>query len=319
MGEKLLIPNTTQIPNLILDHLLPELPPAETKCVLYICRRTFGFGKSKDRISLTQFTRGIKTKDGQILDHGTGMSRSQVVLALQTLVAAGVAYVEQTTKGNFYELNLNMNVEAAIKIIGDMRKQFNKDRKEKPKQTALLKVVQKADQFGKQTTSSMETIPKVVRKADTQNLEKPSNKTKTIATADAVAPVDKKQIKPHTQFIEFWHNTVKQTRGIKPLIAPMDGKNLKRVLEMNILTPLQLQQLAIYFLAHGSFKSFNPSISVLLSNGILNGLMNRMQNDPNFWRELDSFSTHYLRQPSNNNAALVGKLQELKRKLFVMS
>jgi|GEM_PF-1098537 DNA-binding transcriptional ArsR family regulator len=318
MGEKLLIPNTTQIPNLILDHLLPALAEPETKCILYICRRTFGFGKSKDRISLSQFTRGIKTKDGQVLDHGTGLSRPAVVWALQRLVAAGVIYTEQTTKGNFFELNLNLNIEAALKIISDMRLQQNKERKEKPKQTTLFKVVNRVNQLTPLTKSGKRGLPKVVNEVNPQNQEKPSNKTKTIATADAAATVDKKQHKPHTEFIEFWHNTVKQTRGIKPLIAPMDGKNLKRVLEMNILTPLQLQQLAIYFLAHGSFKSFNPSISVLLSNGILNGLMNRMQNDPNFWRELDSFSTHYLRQPSKNNHALVGRLAELKAKLFVM-
>ena len=318
MGEKLLIPNTTQIPNLILDHLLPVLEQAETRCILYICRRTFGFGKNKDRISLTQFTNGIKTKDGQILDKGTGLSRPAVVWALQRLVAAGVVYSEKTTKGTFYELNLNMNIEAAIKIITEIRVSHNKERNNKPKQGKLFKVVKQVNQLTKLTKSGLPSKPEVVNQVNPQNLEKPSNKTKSIAPADAGATVDKKQHKPHTEFIEFWHNTVKQTRGIKPLIAPMDGKNLKRVLEMNILTPLQLQQLAIYFLAHGSFKSFNPSISVLLSNGILNGLMNRMQNDPNFWRELDSFSTHYLRQPSKNNHALVDRLAELKAKLFVM-
>lgn len=319
MNEKLLLPNTTQIPNIILDMLLPELPPAETKCILYICRRTFGFGKTKDRISLSQFIKGIKTKDGTILDHGTGMSRSQVVIALQSLAAAGVVYVEETTKGNYYELNLNLNIEVAIKIVKDTRAKFQNHKVNKPRQGTLLKVVRKADQFGKQTTSGMESIPKVVRKADPQNLEKPSNKTKTIATADAVATVDKKEQSPHKQFIEFWHDTVKQTRGIKPLFSPADGKNLKRTLELNLLNDTQLRQLAIYFLAHGSFKTFNPSISVFLSAGILNGLMNRMQNDPNFWRELDDYSIHYLRQPSKNNHALVGRLAELKAKLFVMA
>lgn len=319
MDDKLLLPNTTQIPNIILDHLLPELAEPETKCILYICRRTFGFGKSKDRISLSQFTNGIKTKDGKILDHGTGLSRPAVVWALQRLVAAGVIYSEETTRGNHFELNLNLNIEVATKIIREMREKQNKERKEKPRQGTLLKVVNRVNQLTPLTSSGKPRLPKVVNEVNPQNLEKPSNKTKTIATADAVATVDKKPVKPHTEFMKFWHDTVMQTRSIKPLIAPMDGKNLKRVLDMDIMTPLQLQQLAIYFLAHGSFKVFNPSISVFLSNGILNGLQNRMKNDPNFWRELDTYSTHYLRQPSKNNAALVGKLQELKAKLFVMA
>ena len=67
----------------------------------------------------------IKTKDGQILDHGTGLSRPAVVWALQRLVAAGVVYSEKTTKGTFYELNLNMNIEAAIKIITEIYLKYN--------------------------------------------------------------------------------------------------------------------------------------------------------------------------------------------------
>ena len=51
-----LIPNSTQIPNVILDKIIPGIPNAEAKCLLYICRRTYGFHKEKDRISLTQFT-----------------------------------------------------------------------------------------------------------------------------------------------------------------------------------------------------------------------------------------------------------------------
>ena len=84
--SKKLIPNSTQIPNVILDFLIPQLPGAEGKCLLYISRRTYGFHKEEDRISFTQFINGIKSKDGRQLDYGTGMARASVNEALKNLI-----------------------------------------------------------------------------------------------------------------------------------------------------------------------------------------------------------------------------------------
>ena len=65
---KSLIPNSTQVPNVILDLFIPRLPEGEARCSLYICRRTFGFHKKRDRISLSQFVDGIRDKEGKVLD-----------------------------------------------------------------------------------------------------------------------------------------------------------------------------------------------------------------------------------------------------------
>ena len=43
------VPNTTPIPEQLVDELLPILSGAEVKVVLYICRRTFGFKKQSDK------------------------------------------------------------------------------------------------------------------------------------------------------------------------------------------------------------------------------------------------------------------------------
>jgi hypothetical protein len=85
-----LIPNSTQIPDLILDFWLSELSGAELKVVFYIARRTFGFGKQSDNISLTQLCSGITKRDGTILDTGTGLSRSSVARAVKTLEEQGI-------------------------------------------------------------------------------------------------------------------------------------------------------------------------------------------------------------------------------------
>jgi phage replication O-like protein O len=78
-------PTTTQVPDEVFDVLLPQLNGAELKVLLYICRRTFGFKKQWDSISLNQIASGITTKDGRVLDRGTGLSKRHVQRALKQL------------------------------------------------------------------------------------------------------------------------------------------------------------------------------------------------------------------------------------------
>ena len=73
------------MPDQLFDELLHRLSGAELKVLMYIIRRTFGFKKQSDDISLAQLVGGIKTKDGRILDRGTGLSKSSVVRALNSL------------------------------------------------------------------------------------------------------------------------------------------------------------------------------------------------------------------------------------------
>jgi phage replication O-like protein O len=78
-------PTTTPVPDEVFDLLLPQLSGAELKVLLYICRRTFGFKKQWDSISLTQIASGITTRDGRVLDRGTGLSKRHVQRALKQL------------------------------------------------------------------------------------------------------------------------------------------------------------------------------------------------------------------------------------------
>ena len=83
-------PNYTQVPDELFDELLPDLSGAELKVLLYIMRRTFGFKKESDSISLSQITRGIETRNGEILDRGTGLSKASVATAVKSLEARGI-------------------------------------------------------------------------------------------------------------------------------------------------------------------------------------------------------------------------------------
>jgi len=47
---RLLLPNTTQVPNIVLDRCMASMSGAEIKVVLYVVRRTYGFRSTSDRI-----------------------------------------------------------------------------------------------------------------------------------------------------------------------------------------------------------------------------------------------------------------------------
>lgn len=66
-------PNFTAIPNVILDHMA-SLSEAELRVVLAVCRKTFGWHKERDVLSITQ------------LEQLTGLSRQGVVNALGPLL-----------------------------------------------------------------------------------------------------------------------------------------------------------------------------------------------------------------------------------------
>jgi DNA-binding Lrp family transcriptional regulator len=152
--EKKLIPNSTQIPNIITDKIIPRIAEAESKCLLYICRRTFGFHKDRDRISLSQFTDGIKSNSGEQLDYGTGLSRPTVVEGLRNLAGSGIIKVIETTLGNEFELNTELLVDKYVEN----------------------EVVKKINQLRKLTKRSKETLPKQVKLFNPQKKGKKGNK-----------------------------------------------------------------------------------------------------------------------------------------------
>lgn len=90
------VPHTTQVPDMLFDELLPDLSGAELKVLLYIIRRTFGFKKHADAISLSQLKEGIRKADGTVLDRGTGLAESTILEALKRLETAGYIVKEST-------------------------------------------------------------------------------------------------------------------------------------------------------------------------------------------------------------------------------
>jgi len=71
-------PNYTQTPNDLFDHWLPFLKEIELKVLLVILRKTFGWHKTRDKISLSQ------------LESLTGSNQTRVLKAVKSLIEKGV-------------------------------------------------------------------------------------------------------------------------------------------------------------------------------------------------------------------------------------
>ena len=278
-----ILPNTTQVPNVILDQWLPRLKDVELRVLLIIIRQTLGWiedyetGRRKEKDWISR---------GQLMKK-TGRGHSSVSVAVEKLARSGIieAYdgagnlldspKERSGNKVLYRLNLN------------------------PLQKSLFPVdkpVQKVDRSG-QPVQNLD-----VQKVDTT---KETLNTKEIYMR-----------KPHGVFVKFWHETARAVRGIDPIITGKDGRNLKRVLDLGIQEST-LEQAALYFLCNYSFQKFSPSISTFLSAGIINGLLNRMKNDGDFWRHLDGYSQRLkLPTPLPNERSMATELQKLKANLF---
>src|SRR5687767_7341395 len=88
-------PNYTQVPDELFDELLVELSGAELKTLLYIIRRTFGFKRDSDSISLSQMLHGITKHDGTPLDRGIGLSKPTLLQALRSLEERQIILTER--------------------------------------------------------------------------------------------------------------------------------------------------------------------------------------------------------------------------------
>lgn len=281
-----LIPNSTQVPNVILDLMVPRIPEAEARCLLYICRRTFGFQKEADRISFSQFIDGITTKEGKILDYGAGLARASVAKGIKNLNLAGAISIRETTKGNYYQINLQMDTE---------------------------KVVQLLNQYSGHTESGSRSRPKAVQQVNTQNQ---GNQGKQSNTQSGTAFKKEKSI--HSKLVGYFHDMAKQTRGVSVIITKADAHNLKRAIDLKLLDQTDFEKLILFFLGSMNFKSLSPSISTFLSSTVFNGLIDKMRNGPNFWKELDSLSQRFHHTPTQESREMLQRLEAL-RKQFVIN
>jgi len=93
-SDKKLIPNSFQTPNEIVDVMLPDLKGGELKVLMLLVRKTLGWHKDKDQVSITQFMKG------------TGLSNRSVIDSLASLREKNIILRDQTKVGDVYRLNM---------------------------------------------------------------------------------------------------------------------------------------------------------------------------------------------------------------------
>lgn len=107
-------PNGTIVPDAVFDELLVELTDAELRVLLYIIRRTFGWKKEADTISLKQMAEGIRLSDGRVIDRGTGMAKSACARGVKGLLAKGII----TATRNSSPERGNLPTAYALRFVG---------------------------------------------------------------------------------------------------------------------------------------------------------------------------------------------------------
>ncbi|WP_281703979.1 replication protein, partial [Aggregatibacter kilianii] len=98
MSNDRFIPNSFQVPNALVDDLMAELGGVELKCYLLVIRKTKGWSKDFDAISLSQFVTF------------TGAGKTAVISALKNLVDAGLLVRKIGARNtSVYAINLFRN------------------------------------------------------------------------------------------------------------------------------------------------------------------------------------------------------------------
>lgn len=88
------MPNFSQVPNAFIDEVMVKLPDSSVKMYLLIVRKTKGWSKEVDAISISQFMKF------------TGKSRPTVVEYIKYLVEAGIVLEHEATRyGKTYSIN----------------------------------------------------------------------------------------------------------------------------------------------------------------------------------------------------------------------
>jgi len=120
------IPNTTQIPNVILDDVMPTIKDTALRVLLVVCRQTFGWIEDRD----TKRRKEVDWISQSLLVYKTGRSGKHVGKAVDMLCKEGIleawsengqklsnAKARQLNFGKiYYRINQNYQVGQLLKV-----------------------------------------------------------------------------------------------------------------------------------------------------------------------------------------------------------
>ncbi len=248
----------TPIPNTLLEQLAKQhLSGSEFKVLLVVLRKTIGFHKEEDVISLTQFQKA------------TNLPRWTVWQAIEKLVSKTLLVRKTLLSGSIYRLNKDFETWKASKQNITSKENITRASKEKP-----TRVVSK-------TLHTKESIKETIQKKNT--LGEPNG-----------IPPKPKQIKPTNPevktFIDWYSDRFLSIFSERPVISGgKDGVTVKGLLNAYGLE--RLKELAeAFFNSDDEFISkagyslgiFKTQINKLLSGG-------QREDVPKGWYNLKKF------------------------------
>ncbi len=273
-----ILPNTTQVPNVILDQWLPRLKDVELRVLLIIIRQTLGWiedyetgrRKEKDWISRSQLMKK------------TGRGHSSVSVAVEKLARSGIieAYdgagnllaspKERSGNKVLYRLNLN------------------------PLQKSLFPVdkpVQKVDRSGQP-----------VQNLDVQNLDTTKETLNTKIAKAAKLPTN-------DLLREFNRLTITIRKAKPTFVRFKDGSLIKSALSH--LSEGQIRLLFVWFLQEK--REMQPTIGAALSRATIHSFLEASQKEYGFYNRLSQL--HQLGPPESGSNL---RLAEMRKNLSEM-
>ena len=226
------IPNSFQVPNAFVDEVLCQIGDVAAKLYLIICRKTRGWYKEVDSISLSQFQKI------------SGKSRPTITKALAELIQVGlVIECESTVHGNSFKLNDDCAVGWMLKVPSKkslLVKKFNHASKK-----SLLVLVKN---LYTQKTLSKDTLQnKKINKKSKSESEKPKvEKSNAFDAKPVELPVNVNR--------DLWIQFVDMRNSIrKPLTENAVNLLIKKLIGFGELANQSLEASII-----GSYQSVYP-------------------------------------------------------------
>lgn len=198
------IPNSFQLPNAFVDEAMKKLSPTANLLYIVIVRKTRGWQKNKDAISLTQF------------EAITGLSRKTVIKAINELIEFGFVkeYAQKNAKAaKSYALNDNVfSTLVESPLVENLHRTSGKtppvtSGKTPHTKTTIKTTNPKQGVYSEDFEKFWESYPRCKRKSDKSGTFKTFEKYKSVVTTETLIKIlnaqkqDQSWIKQDGEFI----------------------------------------------------------------------------------------------------------------------
>lgn len=304
-NKKSIIPNTTQVPNFVLDELLPNLSDVELRIVLIVTRQTLGWvedketGRRKDRDWISRYQ----------LQKKTGKSGYRISKAIDSLIKGRVieAYSEKGEPLDTTDKRAKIGGKIYYRLQTQQQSLFSRQSRPRTKSAGVGSFKETPQKF----LHPAQKVPPT-NSAPT----KETYSTKDNAKASEL-DFNKKKLPTNSLIGAFSHYS-KAIRGVKPEFARFkDGNLIKCALKH--LTEGQVEMLFLWFLKEKT--NMRPVIGAALCKEVIADFIDTSHREYGFYAKLDGLWRQHARRRDESQTAttdtkeMVEKLIALKTQL----